>query len=154
MIRILHLTDFHYKSKTYDRFSQDQIIEKLCAKLTLLKGKIDIIVFTGDLVYSGKEYNGFEEANYILISKVLEASGLNRENIIFCAGNHDVDRGKRLDSLEFLFEEKIVSSDNLYDFVAKESSDFLNSIDGIKNYNTFINHCCPVKKKPFSWLLK
>jgi len=139
MIRILHLTDFHFKSKTYDRFSQDQIIEKLYNKLARLKGEIDVIVFTGDLVYSGKEYIGFEEANNILISKVIEASGLKRDNIIFCAGNHDVDRGKRLDSLEFLFEKKIVNSDNLYDFVVKESSDFLNSIDGIKNYNTFIN---------------
>ena len=67
MANILHITDFHYKSKTFDRFSQDKIIEKLCKHLALRKNQIDLIVFTGDLVQSGTELNDFTEANDSLI---------------------------------------------------------------------------------------
>jgi predicted phosphodiesterase len=137
MIRILHITDFHFKSKNYDRFSQDQIIDKLCAELDSNKKEIDVIIFTGDLVHSGVNYSDFEEANEVFIEKIIIAADVKRENVIFCAGNHDVDRSKRLDSLEFLFDEKITDSDKLFDFVSKESPDYLNSIEGIKSYNLF-----------------
>jgi hypothetical protein len=62
---------------------------------------------------------------------------IKRENLIFCAGNHDVDRTKKLDSIEFLFHEKITNSDKLFDFVRNENQDYINSIEGIKNYNLF-----------------
>ncbi|WP_142783808.1 metallophosphoesterase [Changchengzhania lutea] len=137
MIKILHITDFHFKSKTYDRFSQDQIIDKLCIELESSKKEVDIIVFTGDLVHSGVNYKDFEEANNVFLERIVNASNIKKENVIFCAGNHDVDRSKKLDSLEFLFDQKITNSDQLFDFVSKETPDYLNSIEGIKNYNSF-----------------
>jgi 3',5'-cyclic AMP phosphodiesterase CpdA len=74
MINILHITDFHFKSKTYDRFSQDQIIDKLCDELKLNKNRIDLIIFTGDLVHSGTNFNDFEEANRIFLERIIDAA--------------------------------------------------------------------------------
>lgn len=43
-----------------------------------------------------------------------------------------MDRSKKLDTLEFFFEKKVTNTDELYDFVSKGNSDYINSIEGIK----------------------
>jgi 3',5'-cyclic AMP phosphodiesterase CpdA len=59
-MRILHITDFHYKSPTYSKFDQDKIIDKFLSQLKTTK--VDFVFFTGDLVFSGSEVRHFVDA--------------------------------------------------------------------------------------------
>ena len=58
-MRILHLSDFHFKSLTKDVASQNLLIERLLDSLTT-DLKIDFLIFTGDLVFSGKKPEDFK----------------------------------------------------------------------------------------------
>lgn len=110
-VAIIHLSDFHVKEN--DHFSQKKITEVL-AGLDVLKD-IDeyIIIFTGDLAYSGK-INEYKRSRY-LISNLL--NGVKRKNdsrfvnMFILPGNHDLtlteESRKREDIQEFYNNENI-----------------------------------------------
>ena len=74
MTKILHISDFHYQKKN-DSDYRDRV-EKLCNDV---KGKhIDLIVFSGDLVYEGGKLSIFTDASEILFGELQKATGLDR----------------------------------------------------------------------------
>ena len=95
-IRILHLSDVHFKaSKAWD---QDPVIRALtrCIADDVAEGFTpDLVVITGDLAFSGtaEEYG---LARTWLGSKLWPALGGNlpRDRLLLVPGNHDVDRDK------------------------------------------------------------
>lgn len=134
---ILHITDLHYNSNSYEKFTQSQIIEKLVSKIKTQKIKFDLILFTGDLVFNGSIFGDFEKAKTEFLDKICIALEFEQKNIIFCAGNHDMDRTNMSNSLEEHFNQKIDSNDKLLDFFNKQDNDYKTSIKTTENYNKF-----------------
>lgn len=92
-MRILHISDFHYLSKAKAEF--DHVVEKMADSL---KGqdKIDIIVFSGDLIHKDTSVALFNEAANCLFTPIFEATGLNKDRLLLCPGNHDLSQKDEL----------------------------------------------------------
>lgn len=138
-MNILHITDLHYNSNSYEKFTQSQIIEKLVSKISNQKIVFDLIFFTGDLVFNGSILEDFEKAKKEFIDEICNNLNFEKENVIFCAGNHDMDRSGVSKSLEDHFNQKIKTNDQLYDFFKQQDNDYKTSIKTTQNYNEFIN---------------
>ena len=86
-MRILHISDFHYLSKAKAEF--DRVVEKMADSLKT-QDKIDIIVFSGDLIHKDASVALFKEAADCLFTPVFEATGLDKTRLLLCPGNHDL----------------------------------------------------------------
>ncbi|RYY00119.1 hypothetical protein EON78_01900 [bacterium] len=139
MMNIIHLTDLHYNSDSYEKFTQRGIIDKLCQSLETVKEKVDIVIFTGDLVFKGNSLEEFLAAKDLFLDKICRILGLTEDQIFICAGNHDMDRSHKLNSLEGFFIN-LNSEQDLYTFVEKKDKDYLNSTLTTTNYNLFRQH--------------
>ena len=88
MIRILHLSDFHFKNKNQSDFKH--VSDKIAKSL---EGRhIDVIVFTGDLVHQVKSPQDFKQAANVLFDPILSTLKLSADNILIVPGNHDMSR--------------------------------------------------------------
>lgn len=91
----LHLSDWHQKGETFDRkVVRDALVRDIkerCQGISPELEKIDFIVLSGDVAYSGKpeEYAAVCEH---LIEPLLEATGVGPERLFIVPGNHDLDR--------------------------------------------------------------
>lgn len=92
-MRILHLSDFHFKTSDKEIASQNLFIEKLLDNITP-DLKIDFLLFTGDLVHSGSNPADFVAAYKTFLKPLGEKLDLPKKNALICPGNHDVDRNK------------------------------------------------------------
>ena len=90
-MKILHLSDFHYKSDKKGVAAQNMLVEKLLQSLQAV-GPLDLFFFTGDLVFSGTNPQDFTSAYEDLLKKVGEQLSIPKSMVFMCAGNHDVDR--------------------------------------------------------------
>jgi predicted MPP superfamily phosphohydrolase len=98
MLRMVHLSDIHLNGRTLKDFDEF-IIKALVADLISYNKshKIDIIVFSGDLIDKGGD--GFDDISSAFIAfeeKVIEpikiALDLPKDSIIIAPGNHDINR--------------------------------------------------------------
>lgn len=139
-MNILHLTDLHYNSESYEKFTQHNMIQKLCDYLTSLDQKIDLVIFSGDLVFKGNLLSDFHEAKKEFLDKISSALAITENEIILCAGNHDMDRTYKSEGLEERFASKVNNSDNLFNFLKNKTDyDVVTSLNTTKNYNSFVN---------------
>jgi len=102
---ILHLSDFHFSmDNPADTFHQEVISRSLLEKLEELGSelRIDLIIFTGDLTYSGKveEYNLVEK----FCKELRKVTNVTKKSFFFVPGNHDIDRRKTSEGLTELFD--------------------------------------------------
>src|SRR5512137_1027717 len=90
----LHLSDWHQSGSEFDR----QVVRRALlkdirerARISPDLEKIDFVVFSGDLAYNGKseEYLAAKEQFF---QPILDACGLNPEQLFIVPGNHDLDR--------------------------------------------------------------
>lgn len=87
-MRILHISDFHFEDKNLLEYTD--MVKSLCEAV---KDKsIDIIVFSGDLVYKATQKEYYDKVNDLLWKPLLAATGLNTNEILLVPGNHDVNR--------------------------------------------------------------
>lgn len=137
-MNILHLTDLHYNSESYEKFTQHDVIEKLLDYLKTINTSIDLVIFSGDLVFKGNNIEDFNKAKSVFLDKISNTLSLSTENIILCPGNHDMDRTYKSEGLEERFETKIKDSDSLFKFFQNNDSyDYKTSLNTSKNYNNF-----------------
>ena len=68
--RLLHLTDFHWDAKTGE--DQKLVVDKLLEDVRDLTAnrKVDVIVFSGDLVDKGSNSDDFEQAKALLLDRI------------------------------------------------------------------------------------
>lgn len=96
-MRILHLSDIHFgrdneKYKIDGHFdNKEKILENLLSIIDDMQYKPDHIIMTGDIAWHGKK-SEFEEA-LTWFKRLLTVSELTADDISFCPGNHDVNRG-------------------------------------------------------------
>lgn len=110
----LHLSDWHQGFKERDHEQRNKVLDGLIQDIKNRKSvcneleRIDFIVFSGDLAFSGKKNEYDEEAKKFL-DKVLEVTELSRDRLFIVPGNHDFDRERKKDiyqtSLEKLFQK-------------------------------------------------
>jgi predicted MPP superfamily phosphohydrolase len=156
-MNILHLSDFHFKSKSFEKFTEDGIITKLNESLAQKPNKIDLVIFTGDLVHNGNKSSDFVDAKKHFIDKITDSLKISTNDFIICPGNHDIDRRTRLESLENFFADKIKENLHLDRFIQEKNKDYENSLEGSKNYfsfaknlytdNSFINEFYSIHKR-------
>jgi 3',5'-cyclic AMP phosphodiesterase CpdA len=119
IITILHLSDIHFKKKKDEnkKIFREQVrggmIEAIKNHLTTREKGIDFVAVTGDIAFSGKEY---QEAQSFFrdLKKVLP------KNIRFLVvpGNHDVDRSRIVEI--FPIYENIIQKDIIEDFLGNK----------------------------------
>lgn len=133
-MKIFHISDFHFKESARDK--SKVIAQALLKSIGNERSEADLLIFTGDLVFSGKEYKDFEEAYKLLILRVAHALNLNKEQIFFAAGNHEVDRSIISNSIKRNVRS-FTGIEEIDEFV--DSSDFNIGIKAFENYNKFVN---------------
>jgi tetratricopeptide (TPR) repeat protein/predicted phosphodiesterase len=113
----LHLSDWHQKGKDFDRrVIRDALINDIegRTKISPELAKIDFIIFSGDVAYSGRPEE-YQAAKIELFDRLLNATGLKSDRLFIVPGNHDLDRK--------MFEDNILLSGLL---------DLLNDYDRVK----------------------
>lgn len=133
-MKILHVSDFHYRYAKTHIVKQERIIEKFVS-FNEQKKDVDLIIFSGDLVQNGTNYNDFEEAKRMLLDPFLKENCLDKSRIVICPGNHDNDREESLEAV-VKYMDGIGSNDDLNEFIKKK--DFEVSHAPIKNYLKFV----------------
>lgn len=90
MIRILHISDFHFK-KTGNYLDFEEMGKKIAknAKDNIGENKLDLVVFSGDLVFTGDKKENFEMAACALFGPLKQEFGLSNDEILLAPGNHD-----------------------------------------------------------------
>jgi tetratricopeptide (TPR) repeat protein len=93
----LHLSDWHQKGTEFDRkvvcdaLMQD--ISERSKRIGPELERIDFIVFSGDITFSGKAQE-YEAAVEYFFNPLLKATGLGWDRLFIVPGNHDLDRDK------------------------------------------------------------
>lgn len=135
-MRILHLTDFHFRSTEQTKFDQDQLIEKLSESLRHFKG-VDLVFFSGDIVNTGNSIADFAKAKEMLLDKIVEVTGVYAQNIFICEGNHDVHRSQEMSAINMMLAG-FKTVHELDSFVKNVSDrEYLESLENHKNYYHF-----------------
>lgn len=146
MIRILHISDLHWHNNSKDDFRiiWDALIEDVNYVFNnIIKHKLDIVIFSGDLVRSGENEQDFDLAYEDFILPLLNNFSIENEQFIICAGNHDISRST-VRSSQILEEGLRSSLSNVYSvnaFIDKfESNDELSllALSRMRNYENFL----------------
>ena len=132
MIRVLHLSDFHFDEKYISEYKAE--VENLCKSLD--GQSIDIVVFSGDLVNKGTKKETFSIASDVLFNRLLETVKCDKNNLLVVPGNHDVDRTVELDVITEGIE-RISTVGDLDKFVSTQQQKDL-SFERMKSYIEYI----------------
>lgn len=132
MLRILQLSDFHYKDKN------DADFQDAASKIAhaIQDMQFDLVVFSGDLVYDTDHSNKIDKAARCLIEPIKRATGLSNDRIIIAPGNHDMKRNAELDMVRDSFAQ--YKSYAEIDKFAENEKQLELSLENFKSYNDFI----------------
>lgn len=137
-MRLLHLSDFHFKKKT-NLYDQEQMVEELIKTLSN-EEDIDLVVFSGDLVFSGADKTDFTDANTLLIRRVLDCLKLSDDKLVICQGNHDINRNECTKATANHLYEELKDTYDIDNFHKKGGNDFINSLKPSENYFEFVQN--------------
>ncbi len=141
-MKILHISDFHYRNEKRYQNKQESIVDALTKEIK--EEKIDFVIFSGDLVFNGTRKNDFFKAKELLFDSVLKKLNLNYENLFICSGNHDIDREQVSDSIIRYLDKDVNTNIDLNNFIEKK--DYEISCNPILNYTDFIKDLYPLTK--------
>src|SRR5690606_15143936 len=119
-MRIFHISDIHFSASESEKvFSMAERLAEDMGK----SSKDDYLVISGDLVWSGDNQEDFSKFEEVVLDRFVSISGISRDRIVLCPGNHDADSsaigygskkllyGNDLDKSEF---EKVYSDEREY----------------------------------------
>lgn len=139
-MRIIHISDIHYKNSDKEK----GIIENLIQDLKSLndKKKIDLLLITGDLINRGGEncettYNTFLCFKKNILDVIVDNIKINKENILFCPGNHDIDRNQIDEYLECGLSSKLSSIVEIDKFINERYEIYDEKILRIRDFKDF-----------------
>jgi len=145
MIRIAHLSDFHLDNNQL--FDMDKfVMEALKRDLKIFNDqkKIDLIVFSGDLIDKGGEsfdnsielaFRTFEEK---VIEPIMKEIGLPKERFFIVPGNHDIKRNADEDIEEIGLLSKLNSTEKVNSFIDSEKQNGIRRILFFKKFEKYI----------------
>ncbi|RKS15525.1 metallophosphoesterase [Flavobacterium sp. 120] len=132
-MKILHITDLHFKDNTNSIYSINKIIDKIYEEN---KDKdINYIFFTGDLVFSGKSIDDFRKANEILLRTLASKLKIEKKNVFICGGNHDVHRDQEMSVIKDKLLE--IKSEEALNTFLEDHKQYEASLMNIRNYLLF-----------------
>lgn len=139
-MRIIHLSDIHFKDTIEEGKIWESFIEDL-KKLNLNKDK-DIIFITGDLIDKGGfEFDSLGQAFEVFKEKriniLLNKLKMEKRNIFFCPGNHDVDRRRDNKYVELGLQSNLINQDNINEFAKNTKLKFDEGLFKIESYKSF-----------------
>lgn len=135
-MKILHITDFHFGAESS---LQQKVVDSIIITLKENKEKIDFIFFTGDLVNNGTIKSDFQKAKTILFDRLSSELCIDKTNVIFCAGNHDIDRDSIHGAMKAYFDTSINNNDKLNEFYKRKTEAlFIDSVKPSGNFNKFL----------------
>lgn len=117
----LHLSDWHQRGREFERTKiRDALMRDIEARnrLNPRLDKIDFVVVSGDIAYSGKSEE-YETAITEFFTPLIEVAGVTKERLFLVPGNHDLDRA----ALELMPEnlpQKLNSSDTVNEWLTNE----------------------------------
>lgn len=132
MIRILHLSDFHYKD------NHDADFKSVSSKIAeaIQNINIDIVVFSGDLVFDTNSYDKIEYAAECFIEPIKTVTGLDNSRILIAPGNHDMKRNAELPFIHDAFSR--YETYQQIDEFCKYREQLQYSLANFENYNAFV----------------
>jgi len=157
VIRILHLSDFHFKSNNQiEIFNQKIVTSSMIEKIKEINESnelIQLVLITGDLAFSGKK-NEYKIA-FRFLNKIKNTLKLDLKCFFIVPGNHDVLRSKakvRELKKQTLFKQQddvnsLLIDDEFKDTIYEKFQNFysfLNEFKGRKIYNK--DNFCVVEK--------
>lgn len=132
MINILHISDFHYIPEKDADFRT--ISEKLSKDIE--GKKIDLIVFSGDLVFQADSKDNVAMAAEVLFEPLLKVTGLTRKELIIAPGNHDMKRGAEKSIVKKAFDSATTNVE--INELCQDSEQVEMSLENFKYFNRFI----------------
>lgn len=135
---MMHLSDLHY---TLNSWNQNIVIKSFLQDLEnyIVPEKIqpDFVLFTGDIVYSGKKEE-FECFRINFLSKISAILELPLDRFIFCPGNHDVDRSS-IDLISQAGLTALLKDRDTTNNIIRNLTHDSNHLDRLANFNAFID---------------
>lgn len=139
-MRIIHLSDFHLDKSKLTPFNN--IVYQLECTLKMIneEKKIDLIIFTGDMINQGGRSfptveDAFEAFKKIFIIRLCTAIKLPLNRFIFTMGNHDVRRDKDSKATEIGLQSLLKDLNSVSDIIDNEDSD--NCVNRIVPFKEF-----------------
>ena len=153
-IEILHLSDIHFKkdkddeNKTYREDVRAKMLAKIKEHIDKNNLDLDFVAVTGDIAFSGKEYDEAKRFFEDLKSKLPE-----KTVFLPVPGNHDVDRDKV--SKFFSLHDNVVKKQQTDAFLEDEEE--INSKINVKfkPFRRFVNELNPDlyrSEKDYFWV--
>ncbi len=134
MLKILHLSDFHYRENHHADFLD--VGEKIAD--TIKNQEIDLVVFSGDLVFCGDNLKVFNDATTSLITPIKRVTGLDNSRFLIAPGNHDLHKGMEMKVIEKALASEQTSVKEIDDF-CQDKRQLNESLKNFSNFNSFIN---------------
>lgn len=128
-LKILHISDLHYRKE----LKNNDVVEAFFKDISNLD--IDFVFFTGDITFSGTKDDFISFTNDFYAKPVKKFA---KERIIFCPGNHDVDRNQIKTILGKPIVEQIHSSDELSQVIIGHKTHWFYTTNRLKNYFKFL----------------
>ena len=140
-MRMLHISDFHFRDNKNNNYDQQTMIDAL---INSVKDRsIDLVLFTGDLVFSGK--TDFEAAYESVLGKLSNELSIPQDNIMYIPGNHEVNRDMQMPAIISHIQD-IRNNQDLDDFVLRDKQ-FSHTCFGIDNYDNFVSKKSSISSK-------
>lgn len=136
ILRILHLSDFHFSEKT--RWDYNTVLKELILSLSELAStkEIDFIFISGDISHSGKK-SEFDLAFKWLSTELLPVLQIRNENVILVPGNHDIERNKRVKAI--ISHLNTISKEGDSNKIAEAFEDAPTKKQIIKPFNNYLH---------------
>ena len=141
-IRILHISDIHY-SKNNENAFEKMVKEPFFDFLKKQKQskQIDLVCLTGDLINQGTgdfetSEDAFNNVDAKFITPLVELLNLDKQNVLLCPGNHDVNRNLDTDT------EKTIKKNLINNIAINKIIDEQRSVEE----HSGINRVLPFKK--------
>lgn len=133
-MNILHISDFHYCE---DNLIYENVVSAIINAIKEEGISLDCVLFTGDLVYYGNIAGDYAEAKKALFDRFIKELGINKENIIFCEGNHDIDRDQIYPTAENSFSTIYDSNEAINKLYKEKDKAYEDSLRPSSNYHAF-----------------
>jgi predicted MPP superfamily phosphohydrolase len=156
MLRILHLSDFHLSNDSLAEF-EEMILRPLIIDISKFndENKIDIIVFSGDLIDKGGTSFGSLQSAFTtfderVVKPILEKIKLPRERFIFVPGNHDIDRKADSVWIDSGLQNQLNTHEKVNNYIDKGPWEGIKRIEAFKEFEqtfyTFISTTSELSK--------
>lgn len=137
-INILHISDLHYceKNKNDIKLVLKAMFDDVRLLIESENITPDIIVFSGDLVFSGDIFEDFNSASDALFKPLFQLTGLSKDQLVLAPGNHEVERNKIIDYVDNGIKATLSSNKKLNSYLDDwtKNSTVNNRLANFNNY--------------------